>query len=420
MKSALGALLGCALSGACFATNLNIVDYGATPDNYNDDDAIAINAAINAARDGDVVIIPEGTFHIREMINLKSNVDLKGDGYAKSGIAALYEGEDADDLVIKGRNVTNINISGLRLKSNYSGGVRALISITHSSKITISDSSFHRFKKHGIYFNHTRDGNVKNSKFQDATDLSGGGHGYGVVYTNGCEGGRVDNSYFYGPNIRHGVVIQGDPQYGPSHGIVVKGNYFKETTQDAIDLHGSGEYNNQIMYNTIEGDPAKGGKGQGIGIGENAHKASGSGNVIRNNVIRNTLYGIRVMQGSPGAMIKNNEIYNCKEHGIYIENGIGTEIRGNIIEGCQHWGVFVKDGNNTIIRKGKDENNEDTINQINGNGLSNSTTGFGGIRVKAGNTGVYVLDNDLCENDNYGGVNLSFEGQGTVKNNLCQ
>ncbi|AZZ93878.1 right-handed parallel beta-helix repeat-containing protein [Hahella sp. KA22] len=412
MKSALGALFGCALSGACFATNLNIVDYGATPDDYNDDDAIAINAAINAARDGDVVIVPEGTFHIRETINLKSNVSLKGEGYAKSGIAALFEGDDPEDIVLKGKNVTKVTISGLRLKTNLSGGVKALVYIKNSSDVTIDDASFHRFKRHGVYFSNTVNGKVLNSKFQEATEINTGGYGYGVVYTDGCEGGRVENSDFNGPDIRHGVVVQGGDANGPSHGVVIRDNRFVHTAQDAIDLHGYGEYGNYVMYNTIQGDPDSDTIGRGIGVGEDVHGPSGSGNVIKYNIIRDTRYGIHVLTGSPNVTIRYNEIYDCKRYGIYIQNGPDADIRDNKVEGCEKWGIYVEKGDNTVIRKAE------TGNQVHNNGLGGSS--FGGVRVDADNSGLDIQDNDFCNNESKGGVNLSFAGQGTVKNNLCQ
>ncbi|WP_431686502.1 right-handed parallel beta-helix repeat-containing protein [Hahella sp. NBU794] len=425
MKSALGALFGCALSSACFATNLNIVDYGATPDDHSDDDSIAINAAINAARDGDTVIIPEGTFHTREEIILKSRVNLKGAGYAKSTITAVYTSEDNDyehETLIKGKNLSSVTISGLRLKTIHPKGVNQLISIKHSENVSVNESSFYRFKEHAIYFNNTINGRVAGSRFQDATITDKGGHGYGVVYTNGCDKGRVENSYFYGPNIRHGVVIQGDKDTNrPSHGITVTSNYFRHTQQDAIDLHGSGEYDNHIIENTIVGDPSDDAVGRGIGVGEIEHGPSGSGNVIKDNTIYNTRYGIHVMKGSPDVRITGNKIYDCKRMGIYIEGGQNVDVRANTIEGCRWWGIYVENGDNTTIASGSK-----TTNEVHGNGWGSSDGwrekdyGNGGVRVESQNTGMNVRNNNFCDNESNGGPNFQFEGQGTVLNNQCQ
>ncbi|WLQ11728.1 right-handed parallel beta-helix repeat-containing protein [Hahella aquimaris] len=426
MKSAIGALFGCALSGACFATNLNIIDYGATPDDHSDDDSIAINAAINAARDGDTVIIPEGTFHTREEIILKSRVNLKGAGYAKSTITAVYTSMGNDDehqTLIKGKNLSSVTISGLRLKTTHSEGVSQLISIIDSENVSVNESSFYRFIKHAIYFNNTINGRVADSRFQDATITAKGGHGYGVVYTNGCDRGRVDDSYFYGPDIRHGVVIQGDKKTNrPSHGITVNNNYFKDTKQDAIDLHGTGEYDNIVIDNTIVGDPNDKTLGRGIGVGEDVHGPSGSGNIIKNNVIRNTLYGIHVLAGSPDVKISGNKIYNCDRMGIFIENGQNVDVRANTVEGCKWWGIYVENGDNTTIASGSKETNE-----VHGNGWGSSgrwrypkVYGNGGVRVMSQNSGMNVRNNNFCDNESNGGPNFQFEGQGTVLNNQCQ
>lgn len=403
------------LSSTCIAAQLSITDFGATADDYSDDDSIAINAAITSAGEGDTVVIPEGTFHIRNIIRLRSNIRLAGSGFTDSTITALYEGDGTYDLLIYGNGVSDVTISGLRLKSNYSGGLKALVYIKNSTSVTVRDSSFHRFKRWGVYFNNTVDGEVINTRFQDATEIDTGGYGYGVVFTNGCVRGRVEDSAFYGPDIRHGVVVQGNAERTrPSHHVVITKNYFTDTAQDAIDLHGQGEHSNYVTYNVIDGDPASTASGRGIGVGEavDDHGPSGPGNVIMHNTIRGTRYGVHVLAGSPDVIIKYNRIYDCRRKGIYIEEGIGAVIRGNTIQGCKSWGIHIKDGDNTLIR-----NADEYLNQVNYNGWGGST--FGGVRVDAGNTGLDIQNNDFCNNDDNGGPNLSFDGQGVVQNNMC-
>ncbi|ARU55365.1 periplasmic copper-binding pectate lyase superfamily protein [Oleiphilus messinensis] len=406
-------VLACTLSFPLSAAILDITDFGATPGDYSDDDAIAINLAIDAANVGDVVSVPAGKFHLRTPIVMKSDVSLKGVSYQESELATLYYGDDT--YLIYANGVSDVAIENLRLKSNSaSQGVESLVYVKNATNVTIRGSSLHRFIRHGVYFNNTVNGRVDESRFLDATETDLGGHGYGVVFTNGCNAGRVDDSQFIGPKIRHGVVIQGNKvDWNPSHDIMIKNNYFENNVQDSIDLHGYGEYNNYVIYNTIEGDPDSDVIGRGIGVGEDVHGPSGTGNVIQYNVINNTRYGIHILTGSEDVTVKYNTISNCKRYGIYVQDGSDLDIRDNTITGCQKWGVYVKEGDDITLRSASQNGN-----QINQNGLQGSA--YGGVRFDAGVTGLNVQNNNFCDNDASGGVNLSSEGTGIIADNLCQ
>lgn len=323
------------------ANYISILDFGATPNDYSDDDAIAINHAIESARDGDIIIIPEGKFHTRQKIVLKSNITLKWETTQWSEIAGIYYGEQHSLIIWY--SVSNVTLTNLRLKSNSTKGIGRLIDIRHSKKITLSNLKLSRFIRHGVYINNTSESHIYNSTFEGAIETQKGGYGYGVVYTNGSSYGIVEKSNFIGPDIRHGVVIQWDKKTNnPSHHIVVYQNYFKNNTQDAIDLHGSGEYSNVIINNTIYGDPESNVIGRGIGLGENAHGASGEWNMIIGNTLKDTRYGVHVLSGSKNFIIHDNNIKNCKRHGIYIEDGSEWLISHNTITGCQQWWIYIK------------------------------------------------------------------------------
>ena len=63
---------------------INVVDYGANPADDGADDAPAIRAAINAAKDGDTIYFPNGTYVINSTI--KTYTALKFKGESKKGV----------------------------------------------------------------------------------------------------------------------------------------------------------------------------------------------------------------------------------------------------------------------------------------------------------------------------------------------
>ena len=76
-----------AVSGA----TVSVLQYGATSGNSADDDAVAIQRAINAAKPGDMVYIPDGTYHVKSMIMLKSGVSVVGQSRPRRQQSDLVE-----------------------------------------------------------------------------------------------------------------------------------------------------------------------------------------------------------------------------------------------------------------------------------------------------------------------------------------
>ncbi|MCA9273618.1 MAG: right-handed parallel beta-helix repeat-containing protein [Phycisphaerales bacterium] len=400
----------------------------ATPNDSSDDDAIVITDAMDAAAAGDVLYLPAGKYHLKTVADLESNIELRGAGATLTEIATTYYG---NSMALQITSETGTEVTGMRIKTNNTTqGLRYLIYVTDSSDITVDDCIFQRFQRYAVYFNDTYNGRVFDSTFKEAicydestgitNCAANGGHGYGVVYTNGCDTGRVDGCEFLGPLVRHGVVIQGskvsDGNGGytypnPSHDITVKYNYFEDCQQDSIDMHGYGEYDNRIECNLIVGTSTTGDvEGRGIGVGEWAHGASGPGNIIQYNTIINCRYGVHVLNYTDDVVIKYNRIEDAKRYGVFVEAGSNVEMRDNEIYDSKKWGVYVDYGPGLLM-----DNASLSGNLISGNGTAGS--GFGGVKVVdiAANDGAIIRDNAICSNN---GTQLDVTGvSGTFTNN---
>ncbi|MCR2802686.1 CBM96 family carbohydrate-binding protein [Paenibacillus soyae] len=417
---------------------LNVEAYGADPQDNGQDDLPAILAALEAAEAGDEVYLPNGTYNLNSTlatdgtshIALKSGVNLRGESRENvklvSSLAAQQNGK-----VMNAFGKHDIRISDLTITFNFTGSYSTDHTINNPSaagpdygiyiadgigrvpsyNMTIDNVIVENFRKMGVRIENSRDIVVTNSLFRNATDVGGGGAGYGVSiqgtvktdrsgYANDTIYNVVQNSEFIGPHIRHGVLLQ---YY--AHNNLVTGNTLTGTVLDAIDLHGEDEYLNMIEQNTISDIP----KGAAIALGNTGgtapsnHDNSGPGNVIANNTITNAREGIKVHMGSPDTVIENNTIQNTVSpdgaKGILLMNAPGTIVRSNLITGntaSGFWGISLEQdpGDSNAAQAGAGEPDDILIT---GNTITNNT---GGIRIHAG-TNINVDDTNVVADNTF-------------------
>jgi len=162
---------------------------------------------------------------------------------------------------------------------------------------------------------------------------------------------------------------------------------------DAIDLHGEGEYLNEIRGNTVTG-----GKRAGITLGNSGgkkhkHDASGEHNWVHGNTLRNNERGILVILGTPDTVVEDNDITAGDESqvGIEVRNGPGTIIRNNRISGGEgdFWAIRLREDDGADGRgKGVPRAVAVTDNRI--------QRSPNGIRIDAGDD-IELADNRLSD-----------------------
>ncbi|WP_169087550.1 S-layer homology domain-containing protein [Paenibacillus sp. PL91] len=359
----------------------SVLDFGADPADNGSDDRLAIQAAIDAAGAGDEVFLPHGVYNLNTSpdgftnLILKSEVNFRGESEAGT-ILRTSLNQVKNSVVLKASNVHDIVISGLTLTSTWNGqystdhqtnnpsagGPDNQIVISNfgenpSYNITIDHVTVEKYVRMGVRIDSSHDIVVRGSTFRNATDVGGGGAGYGVSiqgvakvdrlgFPNDTIWNLVEDSTFEGPYLRHGVLIQ-----FVAHNNVVRNNRFDLSKLDAIDLHGEWEYLNEIHGNLITNIET----GAGIALGNTGgtapsnHSKSGPGNYIHDNTIRNAREGIKVHMGTPDTVIERNIIEETKEMegatGIMVMNGPRTIIRDNIVRNNtapNYWGIILE------------------------------------------------------------------------------
>ncbi|WP_273126967.1 CBM96 family carbohydrate-binding protein [Bacillus weihaiensis] len=417
----------------------NVLDFGADSQDNNHDDLPAILDAIEAASAGDEVYLPDGIYNLNSTLsndgashfNLKTGVNIRGESREGTVLVSSFSNEP-NGKVMRAFGQHDIHISDLTVTSSFDGefstnhsennpdasgpeyGIYIAdgLGAVPSYNITIEDVTVEHFQTMGVRIQNSHDVVVTDSLFRKATDVGGGGAGYGVSiqgtaktdrsgYQNDTRYNVVKDSVFEGPYIRHGVLLQ-----FYAHNNLIINNTLTNTVLDAIDLHGEDEYLNVIEENTISGVT----KGAGIALGNTGgsapsnHDNSGPGNVILNNHITNSREGIKIHMGSPDTLIEGNIISDTtnpdNSKGILLMNAPGTVVKNNTIQNNSadnFWGVSFEydngDSNANNVGSGKPSNISLSGNTITGN-----------------TNGVRILD----------GENLTIDDTNTIRNNTGQ
>jgi nitrous oxidase accessory protein NosD len=306
----------------------DVTDFGASPISTTNDDAVGIKVAISLAQPGDVVLIPEGTYTLRQVLEVPTGVTLRGAGIGKT----IFETEGIDRVVSILPEVHDVRIEGFTIR--YLGDAEELAYGVYvgssrqgrnSYRILIDGIRVERFSVHGVSLRDCHHVLVQNCEFADATNVGGGGHGYGVALNYPTNHNNWIRNNTIGPVIRHAILIQ---YY--AHNNLVEYNLAFENTEDAYDLHGEDEYANELRFNI-----ARDGDRDGFGVGNtgSTHDRSGPNNWIHHNTVENSLAGIEVIQASDMVFIDHNT-FSGNEYGIRVHNLGGSHLylRGNRIE----------------------------------------------------------------------------------------
>jgi hypothetical protein len=355
-------------------TTLDVTDFGADPGPGPVDDAEAVRAAVEAAGPGDQVTLPAGVYDLRSTdpdddtanVVLPSGVRLRGAGADETVLRTWFDGQD-DSAVLRASGVRDVVISDLTITSTYDGelgsdpedgdaGGGPMYGVQigardgrGSARVLVDRVSVSRFQRHGITVKASRDVTVRSCHVADATSVGPGGAGYGIAIEGrpdrrdpGADDDArhnvvVDNT-LDGAHLRHGILLQ-----FPTHNNLVADNLIEGSILDAIDLHGEGEYLNEIRGNVVTG-----GDRAAIALGnsggeENAHDAAGAGNWVHHNVLTGNEVGVLVILGTPDTLIEDNEIlaHEESEAGVELLNAPGTIVRGNSFVGGDedYWAI---------------------------------------------------------------------------------
>ncbi|MDA3926080.1 MAG: right-handed parallel beta-helix repeat-containing protein [Kiritimatiellae bacterium] len=300
---------------------------GAVPDDGKDDSA-ALNQAFEAAKPGDVFLLPEGTFHIAARVRLSSGVTLKGSGQDKTRL--VFAGEKRINLIelkeLSGVEICQLTIDGLNSPMAGQGIVASKSSKIYLHHLTIQNFvDTGSFGPHAILLSGTSDSVISDNTIRNIApeDEWGAGMRVGdhslrcVIERNNIDntgrGGIFTNNGATDAEIRDNVITR-------SGGIGF-----------AIEVH-SGSVRTVIEDNVVD---------HGLSIV--------SGNcAVRRNIVTDAdgrwkAYGIEG-GGGPDGIVTDNIIHYGQIMGISMSGGHTRRIFWgyNQFVCCSMWGMQIQ------------------------------------------------------------------------------
>ncbi|MGH8794743.1 MAG: right-handed parallel beta-helix repeat-containing protein [Stackebrandtia sp.] len=324
---------------------LTLTDFGAVPDDPDEDVSLAFDAAYEQAAAGDEIYVPDGVYYVKSQISVKSGVSLRGQSTADTILRGTF-GDDVPEnerVVFKiASDDANLRMSTFTVdKDSDAPDIWEAIQIGNGDPFTGTASRFavegvdvSGFAKTGIAIRHASFVLLRDNKIHHATQQGGGGEGYAVMIAYDTSSNNIVRGNQIGPDIRHGVLAQ----YSAHHNLI-EGNTVTGASQDAFDLHGEDEYANELRDNTardcvteyydpdlgeiVESSPA----GFGIGNTGSTHDASGPHNWLHHNKTHGCSYGATVILGSDQQYLEDNTFDGNTRDGIRVHDGGGAGLR---------------------------------------------------------------------------------------------
>lgn len=358
--------------------SINIADFGAIPDDGQDDSA-AIQAAIDASRAGDVINFGPGTYDLHSTVKLRSNREYKG-----WNATLKRHGENVFALETTGHNY-NITISSLTLD----GGGFMVSGENTAEALLIRDSTF--------------------------KNISGGyPTGNGVFLPAGMINSKITRSTFQ--NILGETGIYGFKIF---HNSEISHNYFEDVFECIHTWHDAGS-NFRVIYN-------EGVRTRRMGIELQGHNSKDM--LVEGNRFRDWVdpyhgsFGLSIMNKGEGTIIRNNILRGPHDAPVGIEvAGVNGIVENNIVEGFRE-GIHIVGATGTHIRYNKLTNQKDMAIWRTGVDEARDVRiyenvirdpGWTAFVFHKGNSEGTVVENNLIQNASRRGKGLVAFGSGAL------
>jgi parallel beta-helix repeat protein len=363
---------------------------------YVPDDCLTIQAAVDAASAGDMIIVRDGTYI--------GNVEVDKSLTIQSGNGpdfTIVQTEDPSDHVF---NVTAdyVEISGFTVEGAtgeypYSTGIYLEADYCNISNNNCSNN------KYGIYLGYSNYNSISKNTCSNNWD--------GIYLwrsnNNSITGNNVSNSYVQGirlsdssnnsikdsnaSNNGHGIIL-----WDFSNNNTITGNTVSSNRFNGIEL-GESSNNNTIAGNTVSSN-----KWNGIELGE-----SSNNNTIAGNTVSNNDYAGIYLEESSNNNIAGNTFVN---DGLFVDSSYQNTVEDNIVNGKPL--VYLEDVSNYKV-EGAGQVILVNCNNITVENLDLSNTSVG---VELWKTEDSIISNNSVSNNDKG-IHLKESGSNSITGN---
>ena len=353
-----------------------------------------IQAAVDNANSGDIIIVQPGTYY--ENININKpglkNLELRSaSGNAADTIIANYIGGHVisvsygDNLAIKGFTIRGAgnDTAGINMVGSHHCTIENNIFLDDALGVQLTSSSNHN-KIHNNIF-------VKDNAAGRAINIEGSGY-------NKISGNTVSNQ-------RYGIHISN------SDWNELSSNTVSQSTDDGILLQGNSK-NNTLEYNFVSTSGRYG-----------IYCVNSTDNKLISNIVSNGTDGISLVS-SPGSTISGNDVSFTSAHAIFLNTSSNSNVENNNVSSSPY-GIAMRYSNNSNVVNNYAYNNTRGIfitlwsnnNMLSGNKANSNNNGI----VLAYNASNNIIDsNEANSNSNYGIVlGTSFDNK-VLNNKISQ
>ncbi|MCP8323479.1 MAG: right-handed parallel beta-helix repeat-containing protein [Candidatus Methylarchaceae archaeon HK02M2] len=347
-----------------------------------------IQAAINSASSGDIIIIHEGVFE--ENIDVNKTVNLIAEGAVT--INAADPSEHVFNVTVNNVNITGFNIAGA------TGIVKAGIYLYDASYCNITNNNLSN-NENGVFISTSSDHNILLNNIANLNEH------YGIILESYCSYNKIiNNTANY--NGYDGIWLNDSNNYN-----ILENNTANYNDYNGIRLTSSNHntlVNNTAKYNT---------EMLQIGI----HLRSSSYNTLVNNTSNFNNDGIYLgYESNYNTLINNTVISN--EWGMFLYDSHYNTFQNNVFNSNDMDGIkFDASNNNTIVDNTSNSNGMYGFNldysskNIISNNIFSSNNGSGTILYDSSNFNTYI--NNIISSNDYQGISLYNSDHNIFKDN---
>lgn len=291
------------------------------PDNY-----VTIQEAVNASKNGDIIIVRDGTY--TENIEVDKSLTIRSEnGSAFTTIIAANSKHHVFEVMADYVNINGFSVNGAK-----------------------SD----RFPAYaaGIYLSVWVD-------YCNISDNNASNNGDGIWLHGSCSNIIANNTV--NSNSRNGILV-----YSISDNNILMNNIMNLNHESGIDLWGSN--NNMVINNTASSND------KGISLYDSSNNII-LGNNASNNNYRSYNYGIYLLSSRNNSL--TNNIISNNDYGTYLLKSRNNNLTNNIISN-NDYGIYMVSSNSSNIHPNNFNNNKENIC------YKNSTPGFEAVFTIAG------------------------------------
>lgn len=281
---------------------INVVDYGAKPEDENNDDSAAVKSAMREAKDGDTIYFPNGTYKLNNRISVRNSLRFSGENCEKTRIIMGDNVSSAIFYITSGPvEIQNLGFYEVHVSGDF---VASMINYTknsvadgdknlyvHDCRFTQKTSYAAKAKAACIVASNTSGVIIKNNDFATTQ----------AILLTGVEKGIIEGNLYYGQFYTGSNYNQLAYKYDNASKFDVNNNYFASADILTDDSH------------TIEGDDLINGRSVCI------QGASNNGYIANNEI---------VCSGIPGETAGEQIMY--EGHRISYKGGIESATENTI------------------------------------------------------------------------------------------